>query len=203
MKQLALLLGVMIMTSTAQQHPPRQTVTVKGIVLQIGSRQPVAKVLVKLADANDQEAVGVTTGPDGRFEFENVPDGRYSLVASRNGYLESNYGQRGPSGSSRDLVIQSGIFTNNIELILTPSGAVSGRVVDNTGDPVMNVTVAALKYAYRDGQKVLISEETAQSNDLGEFRIFGLPPGQYLINAKPQKAGSRLNQFVSDGAAVN
>src|SRR4029453_991777 len=174
------------------------TASVKGVVVQSGTLEAVAKAVVQLAKDPGSEPLSVTTGADGRFEFQNVPAGTYDLTAGRNGYLVTAFGQRGPSGSGRKLTVEAGANIDNIRLLITATGAISGRVFDNTGEPLANVPVQALKYSYEDGQRTLTSVKTDQTNDLGEFRLFWLPPGQYTISAQPMDSRRGVIFMVHD-----
>jgi Carboxypeptidase regulatory-like domain len=182
MRILALILFGLV--SAPLEQVPRLSSSIKGVVLQSGSLQPVAKAVVRLAK-DGSEPLAVSTGVDGRFEFQNVPAGTYDLTAARNGYLTTAFGQRGPSGTGRKLSVEPGAAIDNIRLLITATGAISGRVFDNTGEPLGNVPVQALKYSYEDGQRTLKQVNVDQTNDLGEFRLFWLPPGQYMISAQP------------------
>jgi hypothetical protein len=70
-------------------------------------------------------------------------------------------------------------------MMLTPAGVISGRIRDRDGDPLGAVAVQALVPVYQDGQRVMKQVQAAFTNDLGEYRLFGLMPGQYFLNAMP------------------
>jgi len=78
---------------------------------------------------------------------------------------------------------------------MIPTGVIAGRVRDANGHPIRNVVVRALKAVYREGQRSLNSQQMAETNDLGEYRIFGLPPGLYFVSALP-RPGPRLEGDV-------
>jgi hypothetical protein len=189
---------VLGLLSASAQQLPRATASIKGVVVQSGTLEPVAKAIVQLAKDAGSEPLAVTTGVDGRFEFQNVPAGTYDLRASRSGYLVTTFGQRGPSGSGRKLAVEAGSNIDDIRLLITATGAISGRVFDNTGEPLANVPVQALKYSYEDGQRTLTSVKTDQTNDLGEFRLFWLPPGQYTLSAQPSDGRTGMVFMVHD-----
>src|SRR5204863_2744710 len=64
-----------------------------------------------------------------------------------------------------------------------PQGVISGRILDQDGDSLARVQVQALTFTYRRGKKQFVPLGTSLTNDLGEFRIFGLRPGRYLVSA--------------------
>src|SRR5262249_1551936 len=154
---------------------PRPPAAIRGVVVQSMSLEPVAKAVVRLSGGGNADPLVVTTGADGRFEFPNVTSGTYDLTAARSGYLVTAFGQRGPSGSGSKLTVEAGVNVDNVRLVMTATGTISGRVSDNSGDPLANVPVQALKYSYADGQRTLTQVKIDQTDDRGEFRLFWLP----------------------------
>ena len=73
----------------------------------------------------------------------------------------------------------------NVVLEMTPAGAISGRIRNRAGEPMANVSVTAQRYSYREGRRVLSDVQRAVTNDLGEFRLFYLEPGRYVVTATP------------------
>src|SRR3989442_1064952 len=130
------ILGILIFGLLAQQ--PRAA-SIEGIVVRAGTAQPIARVVVELTGDNKSEPLAMATGADGKFEFRNLAPGSYRLTASRNGYLESAYGKRGPNGTGTALTIDARSTLKDIRLAMIPSGAISGRVYDSNGEPMANV----------------------------------------------------------------
>src|SRR6185436_14473010 len=123
----------------------------------------------------------------GKFVFQNVQPGRYRLFAARDGYVRAEYGQRGPSSPGTALTLTSKQEMKDVRMQLTPTGAIAGRVFDKFGEPVGNANVQALRYTYQDGRRVLNTVQTARTNDRGEYRLFWMTPGQYIVSAQPQE----------------
>jgi hypothetical protein len=204
--------ALILLALLAQQRPGPATASIKGVVVKLGTSEPVAKAVVELVQESKgnrdsgTEPIVVATSADGRFEFRNLAPGSYRLTASRSGYLDTAYGQRGPSGAGSNLAIAAGANMDNIRLMMTATGAIAGRVFDNTGEPMANLSVQALKYSYDGGQRTLTEIKVDETNDLGEFRLFWLPPGQYIISAKPQDSGVHGKFFLmaeQDGKAIH
>ncbi|MEO8027454.1 MAG: carboxypeptidase regulatory-like domain-containing protein [Bryobacteraceae bacterium] len=122
------------------------------------------------------------TGADGKFVIENVPEGKYAPLAARATFLKGYYAGPGVRGS---IEIAAGASVKDITIKLTPQSVISGRVVDADGEPIQNVMIAAARYNYTNGQRNLMPFGTAQSNDLGEYRISSLQPGKYFLAAVP------------------
>jgi len=71
---------------------------------------------------------------------------------------------------------------------MTPNGVITGHVVDEDREPVAFLQVQAMRYRYTQGRKQLVSYGNANTNDIGEYRIFGLPPGRYYISVAARRS---------------
>ena len=89
-----------------------------------------------------------------------------------------------------------------LELKLQPQAVIAGRVLDEHGEPVARVTVMAMSYSYTQGGRQLSPRSSASTNDLGEYRAFGLPPGRYYIAATYSNVSVSLNRRGSLGGAA-
>jgi hypothetical protein len=126
------------------------------------------------------------TAGDGKFSFKNVPPAEYRVYATHGtSYIPGEYGQRSPVGTGIPLTLAPGQTASNIRVSMTPSATISGRIVDADGDPVADARVNALRVAYQGGERMLLSARAALTDDRGEYRIFGLPPGQYYVASRP------------------
>ena len=143
-------------------------VAIRGTVVDAATNQPVAGASVLMMRPESvAQALLATTDLRGRFVFTGVPPGAYRLRAERDDYVRSDVtplANIGPEGS-----------VAGVTLTLTPTAVISGRVIDQYGDPASRVFVRA-------STTRLVAE--ARTNDLGEYRLFGLPPGAYVISAE-------------------
>lgn len=176
----------------AQQTPavnPSDLCTLQGVVIQAGTGEPLHKASVEAYPAGNRrpndEAQGGSAETDamGRFEIKGLNPGRYYLFAQRNGYVRQPYGQRTPEGQGALLTLSAGQRLPDITFQMVPAAAITGHVYDEDGEPVVFAQVTAMHYAYVRGQRQLLGNGTSMTNDLGEFRIFGLAPGQYYVQA--------------------
>jgi hypothetical protein len=88
----------------------------------------------------------------------------------------------------------------NVQLSMTLAGAISGRIYDANGEPLGNADVQALRAAYPQGHRTLTFVQSAITSDLGEFRLFDLPPGRYYITAlHPEFQGAMFRPFRDFG----
>jgi hypothetical protein len=122
------------------------------------------------------------SGADGTYRFQKLPAASYSLSASRSGYASQEYGGR-RSGPAIAVTVGDGQTVGGIDFALAPAGVIAGRVLDEDDKPFEGATVDALVSRTDGGQATLVSIATAQSDDRGEFRLAGLPGGQYYVSA--------------------
>jgi protocatechuate 3,4-dioxygenase beta subunit len=161
---------------------PPEPCRLEGLAVNAVTGEPLGKALVVLEDTSgqrDSRPSITTTGPDGRFAMAGIPPGRYHLRAERTGYL----GQ--PRGSVRQtvLTLEPGQRVTDLKLRLTPNGVISGKVLDEDGEPIEGASIVALRYRYNKGVKQLLPDDYAGTNDLGEFRLASLRPGTYVLMA--------------------
>lgn len=131
------------------------------------------------------------TDASGQFAITDVQPGRYRLTVERQGYVRAEYGQRQAGRAGATLTLDAGQKLRELLFRMTANGVIAGRVTDEDGEPVVNGNVQALRLAYQRGQKQLFPFGGAQTNDKGEYRIFGLTPGRYYLSAtaNPQSGG--------------
>lgn len=127
---------------------------------------------------------------DGRYEFKDLPAGRYTILVTRSGYLSLRYGQRRPLEQARPLQLEDKQTLNNIDLVLPRMGVIAGRVLDDVGEPIAGVLVQALRPAWVEGrrQMVIAAMTSPQgTDDTGQYRLAGLPPGSYYVRASTRE----------------
>jgi hypothetical protein len=164
---------VLLLALVAQQP----AATVSGIVTDAVTKAPVAaaRVLLARVDGPLTSSLTITAGADGRFTASAVPPGAYRIFADRDDYLR---------GEHRGVVqVKSGQPIHDLAIVLTPTGVISGRVMNEHGEPASKIFVRALTES-----QVLATfprwVAEARTNDLGEYRLFSLPPGRYIVSAQ-------------------
>jgi hypothetical protein len=191
-----IILLVLILASTvvaaqlpARDKPPAPragTGVIRGRVVRADTNEPLRRVQVRIDEwsTGDQSGPAATmTDAEGRYELMHLAAGRYQLKATRGGYVEVAYGQRRPFERGRPLELGEGAVLQNIDFALPPGAVVTGRVVDEAGEAIAHVSVSLNRRRYIDGARRLVAESGSSTDDRGEFRIFGVPPGDYVIVA--------------------
>jgi len=188
------------------QRPTTGNAVIRGHIL-TDTGQPLRRATVRLG--NGPQGRTTVTDTDGRYEFRDVAAGNVTMTASKATYLTMAYGQTQPNGAGKPLTVAANQTLENIDIRLSRGGVITGRVSDEFGDPAPNVRVTLLRQVYTQGQRRMNQVGSASTNDIGEYRIFGLQPGQYMVSASapppvavgPQvPAGIPINVF---GPAAN
>jgi len=161
---------------------------VSGVLLATDTGEPVRKATVTLTSASPRRTITATSDADGRFVFNVVPPGEYTLTAARPGFVTMVHGARMPGGGRRGQPVHvfAGQRIDHLSLSMPRAGVIAGLVTDEYGDPAYNVPVRALRFAYDNGHRVVRIAGTGTTNDLGEYRIPHLEPGEYLVTAVPR-----------------
>jgi protocatechuate 3,4-dioxygenase beta subunit len=133
-----------------------------------------------------------TTDVEGRFKFEKVDPGNYTLTLERNGFLES-----GKRDTSHTLTLQPGQEIKDMLLRMQPAAVITGKILDNDGDPLPGVNVTILKYGASSKQHAVAGG--GSTDDLGEFRAGNLRSGRYLIEAVFSSYSSDPEAKKADG----
>src|SRR5262249_33661031 len=113
---------------------------------------------------------------NGRFSFQNVLSGEYQLLALQDGFVPGEFGQRSPTSEGIHFQVAAGQRMTGVQLTLTPTGSITGRVYDRDGEPLGKAQVQALRSVYKDGRRTLAIVQTAQTDDRGEYRLYWLAP---------------------------
>jgi hypothetical protein len=154
----------------------------EGAVTNALSGEAIRKCTVNLR-RSDGKSYAILTDAEGRFHFANLEPGRYNLGGEKTGFARQEFGARGLAKPGSTITLDKGMQLKNLALKLTPQGVISGKVIDEEGDPVTGASVQVQRTIYIDGRKQLAGAGFAQTNDLGEYRIFGISPGRYYLSA--------------------
>lgn len=155
------------------------------MVVAMAGSVPLKSALVTLSSVSDRSRAEVTirSEGDGHFQFKGIVPGQYRLRVARNNYVTQEYGQRTATGPGAILTLIGGKEMKDLLFRLIPSATIAGRLQDEDGEPISWAHVTALRSSYSNGKRIFKSVEVNSTNDLGEYRLFGLPPGRYFISA--------------------
>ena len=190
MSRAVLCLVAVLVVSTGRAQPPARdastpagTAAIRGRITDAAGR-PLSRVDVRVASATGPGASAAMTAADGRYEISGLAAGTYTVIATKPNYVRSSWGEQRPEGPGQRFALADGERRESIDLRLTRAAAMTGRIVDEFGDPVTDAFVSAQRYQYVQGARRLMpSGRAGTTNDLGEFRVYGLTPGQYYLSA--------------------
>ena len=173
----------------AKDAPAAPSGRITGRVLTADSGRPVKRARVSINAPEIQGGRGLLTDDTGVFDFTELPAGRYSLSVSRSGFISLSYGQRRPMMAGTPLQLAEGQQLAGIDFRLPRGGVIAGRVLDEEGEPVVNASVRILRYQYQQGDRRLTPAGNGQTDDRGQYRVWGLMPGDYYVNALTRGGG--------------
>jgi hypothetical protein len=138
-------------------------------------------------------AVTVVSDLTGKFLFTDLEPGNYQLTARRDGFADLTLGDRQVGKKPEPIILGPGDHKTGMLLKMVPYGVISGRLVDEDGDPIQNMPVTTMTYTYTSRGRELTEGRGASTDDRGEYRIFDVPPGKYLLKAANRtiRAGGR------------
>ena len=182
---------------------PEDRCIIEGTVSNAMSGEPLRKVNLTLRRVDGGRA-GMPGGPGGpggmsytattdaagRFVISGIEPGKYRLQAEKAGFVDQQYGAKGPSRAGETIELAKSQRMRDASLKMTPHGVISGRVLDEEGEPVVNATLQVVRRGYVRGRKQMVPVDSGSTNDLGEYRVYGLSPGRYYLSALYRR-GSR------------
>jgi hypothetical protein len=175
--------------ATKETTAPAVTGTIRGR-LTPSDGQPLlnANVLVQSLTGTP---VAKPARPDteGRFVFENLTPGAYIVMATAPGYIDQSMSFGTPLQWPRYLI------GSDVNISMIKGGVITGQVTNSKGEPLVGVPVhATLASPGAASMLAIVSGSGAsETDDRGVYRIYGLLPGQYTVNAGGKGAFGQFN----------
>jgi protocatechuate 3,4-dioxygenase beta subunit len=165
------------------RQPKTGTGILRGRVVASDTATPIRRAQVRVMSPD----IGVKTAltdARGRFEFKDLPASRFTMSVTKSGFVTMQYGQNRPFEPGRPIELADGQLMEKADVSLPRGSVLAGRVVDEFGEPVADASVSAMRMQFTNGRRRLVqSGRNMATNDLGQFRIYGLPPGDYYVSA--------------------
>jgi hypothetical protein len=180
----------------------RGTASIRGRVISATTGTPVRRAAVAATYLNEngrsEGARNGQTDDNGAFELRDLAAGRWTLRASKTGYIAQQFGQRSAFATTDPIDLADGQqFVADFRL--SRGGAIAGRVLDEFGDPLAGANVTALRIQNTaQGVKTARTGTSVPSDDNGAYRIYNLPPGQYYVSVNDPSA-ARMVVLSPDG----
>lgn len=210
----AQVVGGVVGASPAQERPgmppprdPRQqpaqtgAAAVTGRVTAADTGTPLRRVQVRVSGQELRGVRSAMTDAEGRYTVSNLPAGRYSINFMKGGFANMSYGQKRPNQPGKSVDMADGQKMENLDVALIRGGVIAGRIVDDFGEPIVDARVQVLQLRWFNGRRRLMGGGRGnQTNDRGEYRIWGLGPGDYYVSAT---STDRLMFFEPQAAALD
>ncbi len=172
---------------TARDASKVGTAALSGQVVSAENGRPLRRAVVRASSNEVREGRSVSTDAEGRWEIKELPAGRFSISVQKGGYVPLSYGQRRPFEQGKPVDLADGQRVDKLEIALPKGSVLAGRIVDEFGEPVAGARVAAMRHRFITGQRRLtpVSSPGASdtTDDLGQYRLHGLSPGDYYLSA--------------------
>jgi len=168
------------LSNPLSQVKPDDLCTVEGVVVNAVTGVPIKNISVTLQLLSERgQPPSELTDVTGRFAFHDVAPGRYLIRATPVG-PNWGYGRSSQEANHRVLTLDPGRHVRDLIFRLQPGGVITGTVSDEDGQPVMGAQVEAFPTGHGNRGNIAAA---GQTNDLGVYRLFGMPAGKYYVVA--------------------
>lgn len=172
-----------IAVSQGRQVAAPATASIRGSVVDRESRSPLRRAIVTVSGSALEVAQSAITDDDGRFGIDALPAGQYKITATKSAFVSGSYGAVKPGREGTPAVIAVGQALA-VTVELSRAAVLTGTIRDESGLAVPGLLVRAYSPARPEVLGLsMVPGLTALSDDRGTYRLFNLPPGEYLIVA--------------------
>ena len=189
-----------VAAAQAQSAPVGTPGQVTGHVYSAENGATIPKAVVTLMPASASNGPGNKINPasvrstradtEGAYVFDNVTPGNYTATASHAGFSDQSF-HRGSDSQAEDMfTVNPGQTQSGIDIRLGAAGVISGTVLDEDFQPLEGVAVTAIRLRYAaGGRRQDLQIRIVMTDDLGNFRLYGLPPGDFYVRVQSPERG--------------
>ena len=191
-------LGLLATTNAQTANPSSRYGVITGRVVCEDGPVPFASVTVSAASGRDRggSTRNLTTDGEGNFKADGLPAAAYIITASSPGYVPETASLSTAEASESSIEAAQQTYYrigDNVSIRLIKGGVITGRVLNQAGDPVIAVRISAQPVGGGSSASGFgISGREAQTDDRGIYRIYGLSAGNYVVSANPGSAGGQF-----------
>lgn len=187
----------------AQAQAPA-TGLIAGTVIAGANGQPADGVTVILSGMELRVTRSALTDDSGVFSFSALPAGTYTLRASKTGHVSATFGQKAPARAGTPIVLAQGQQLKDLSLEVPKGGVISGAIYDERNRPSVSTAVRVMRWTMQSGERALVAAGTANTDDRGIYRVFGLTPGEYIVSATARSSATTLinAEITSTGQVI-
>jgi hypothetical protein len=110
-----------------------------------------------------------------------MPAGHFTLTAEFPGYLPGVFGRRRIDGPGIRLELGDRERRGDVVIRMWKDAAIAGRVLDEAGEPLVGLTVQAMRRVRQGGRIRVTLTDSARTDDRGAYRLGTLTPGDYFL----------------------
>jgi hypothetical protein len=186
----ALICACVLLATTGMAHAqPRRAPgpqrsgngSIVGRVFDAATNTPIRRAQIQ--GTNNELFVDALSDDEGRFQLPNLPQGEWRVTVAKGGYFTWQPGQKRPFDPPPPIRLARGQRVST-DVHLSRGGVITGRVSDDSGEPLAGLRVRVYRAKMVKGYRRLEDVGAAdQTDDTGAYRIFGLPPGDYYVAA--------------------
>jgi hypothetical protein len=206
--------GLVLASLAAVQQPPARdprpvwpsgTAVLAGRVVTADEQAaPVRRANVVITRSDVEVVRSVMTDDAGRFVASGLPAGRYTVGATRAGSLRASYGAARPGRPGTAVELAAGQRMTDLVLRMARGGVITGIVTDDTGRPVPDILMRVLQFRFVNGERTLVPATGSTgigetTDDRGEYRLYGLAPGDYVVAAVPNDEAGGTTRVAGGG----
>jgi hypothetical protein len=133
---------------------------------------------------SSNDGSGASTDAEGKWTISHLTCGSMFFRAEKGGYVPNSYGSvPALGGTVKRLILTSGSAAHNLKIELTPESVVTGKVLDDAGDPAAGAQVRTLISIVQNGRRTTVNSTSANTDSTGTYRLGGLTAGRYFFCA--------------------
>lgn len=148
------------------------------VVSEDGTGLPNVTVLLNtVSGSRSGQPKTTVTDEEGRFRITDLPYARYTVFPQ-------------PFGGYVPPIPEPGMLAeyvpgDNVTLVMTRGGVITGRVTNSNGEPVIGIQISAIRVRSESGAKIQVTGPAGPrfTDDRGIYRLYGLQPGTYVVAA--------------------
>jgi len=169
-----------------------------GAALGVSTANPAMQATLNQFRTINDSRFTATSDYAGHFVIQSVLPGNYTVRAERDGFFLPP-----ASGAPPNAFAVTPGRTSGTDVGMMRGATISGRITDAAGQPLSGVAVEAYSITYRNGFPVMQPTVSKETNDQGEYRLFWLSPGEYLVavyppNARPAQTATTAQPVTSE-----
>src|SRR5687767_2666116 len=144
------------------QRAQTGTARIRGRIVASGGTTALRRAQITLTAADNVQFRRQTTSDgEGRYEFAELPAGRYQIAATKGGYVQLQYGQRRPFDSGNPVIVRDGETLSQVDFALPRGSVISVRITDEFNEPIAGASIQVQRFQWgQDGRRRLVTAQT-------------------------------------------